>query len=176
MSGTGQRCAIWEVALTESLKARLSALLAIICALLLVSTATSAEESETGHHSKYAIAGFVGATNVHGENEFTLGIEGGFNFHPNWSVGLLFERAERDRHSSLWLVGLGWHPFGPALRFQAGLGRKDPSGEHETVFRTAIGYELELENRCFLKPYIAADFIENEDNETIFGVYIGRGF
>ena len=162
--------------MTESVKARLSALLAIICALLLVSTATSAEESETGHHSKYAIAGFVGATNEHGENEFTLGIEGSMMLSEHWSVGLLLERAERERHSSLWLVGLGWRPLGREFLLQVGVGRKDPAGKHENVLRTGIGYEVELEGGWFLSPYVAADFIENEDNETVFGLYVGRGF
>ena len=133
-------------------------------------------EEEAGHHSKYAIAGFIGSTRAHGENEFTLGIEGGMNLSERWSVGVLLERAERERHSTLWLVGLGWHPFGPELRIQLGLGRKDPSGTTENMFRAAIGYELELKDRWFMKPYIAADFIENEDNEAVFGLYVGRGF
>jgi hypothetical protein len=42
--------------------------------------------------------------------------------------------------------------------------------------RTAIAYEIELRERWFLKPYFALDFIENEEDEEVFGLYIGKGF
>lgn len=135
----------------------------------------SGHEAVTGHH-QYAIAGFVGSTRVHGENEFTLGIEGGYHLNGRWSVGAVFERAERDRHSSLLLAGVGWHPFGPELRFQLAAGIKDPSGSTEPVVRTGVGYEVEIDRGWFLKPYLAVDFIRDEDEEGVFGVYIGRGF
>jgi len=56
------------------------------------------------------------------------------------------------------------------------MGTKDPSGVKETVLRTAVGYEFKLDSSWFIKPYLALDFIENEENEEVIGVYIGKGF
>ena len=136
------------------------------------------EESHGSHagHSKYAIAGFIGSTHVHGEDEFTLGIEGGMNLNETWSIGAVVERAERERDSTLVLVGVGWHPIGPEFRIQLGVGRKDPAGKEENVFRAGLAYEVELRNRWFVKPYLASDFIDNEDTEIVYGFYFGRGF
>ena len=136
---------------------------------------TPEHEAEGGHH-KYALAGFVGSTRVHGENEFTLGIEGGYRISANWNVGFVVERAERERDTTLVLVGVGWHPFGPEWRLQLAAGIKDPSGTTEAVVRTGLGYEIEFESGWAVKPYVAVDFINNEDNEGVFGVYIGRRF
>jgi hypothetical protein len=134
------------------------------------------QEAHEETHHRYAVAGFVGSTRVGSDNEFTLGVEAGMHLNSKWSIGAVIERAERERHSTLVMVGVGWHPIGAALRFQLGLGRKDPSGKEETVVRTAVAYEIELRDRWFLKPYLAVDFIEDEENEEVFGVYIGRGF
>ena len=150
-----------------------------LVSLLLYRPAIAQEEHEGTHESgghRYAIAGFVGSTHVGSEHEFTLGIEAGMNLSSQWSIGAVIERAERERDSTLLLVGVGWHPLGPALRFQLGLGRKDPSGKEETVVRTGVAYELELKEHWFLKPYLAIDFIDDEENEEVFGVYIGRTF
>jgi hypothetical protein len=152
-------------------------------ALLLLGSAGALAAQEGGHeaggdteHHRFGIAGFIGSTLVGSENEFTVGIEGGMHLNSNWSVGVVFERAERERHSTLILAGVGWHPTGTELRLQLGLGRKDPAGTTENVLRTGIAYELEAASGWFLEPYLAIDFINNEDNEGVFGVYIGKGF
>ena len=152
-------------------------LLMTACGLASVAQSVSAQEhaeAESAH--RWAIAGFVGATRVHGENESTLGLEGGYSVSPEWSIGAVVERSNRRRDTTLVLAGIGWHPFGPGLRLQLGVGTKDPSGTRELVYRLGFGYEFELENSWLLKPYIAVDFIENEENEQVFGLYIGRGF
>jgi hypothetical protein len=138
----------------------------------------NAHEAEAAEHhsSRFAVAGFIGATREHGRNEPTLGVEGGFNISETWSVGAVIERADRKRDSTLVLLGVGWHPFGPALRFQFGVGSKDPAGKRETVIRTGIAYEIELRERWFVKPYLALDFIEHAEDEEVLGVYIGKGF
>ena len=155
--------------------------LTIGMALLFIALPSAAQQETHGHeadggHHQYAVAGFIGSTRAHGENEFTLGVEFGYHLNSRWSIGAVFERAERERHTSLLLAGVGWHPFGPALRFQLAAGIKDPSGTTEAVLRTGVGYEMELDNGWFIKPYLAADFISNEDTEGVFGLYIGRGF
>jgi hypothetical protein len=147
-----------------------------LVALLSASLPGHAEEEKQHPHKKYAIAAFLGSTRVDSSNEFTVGVEAGYSINSNWSIGAVLERAERSQHSTLFLLGLGWHPIGPALRLQLGAGRKDPSGHAETVVRTGVAYELELEHDWFIKPYIALDFISHEDNEQVFGIYIGKGF
>lgn len=134
------------------------------------------QESGTEHHRAFALAGFVGGTHASSGNAFTLGFEAGMHLSETWSVGAVVERAERERDTTLLLLGVGWHPLGPELRFQAGIGRKDPAGREENVLRLGVGYELALGNRWFIKPYLAADFIEDAGNEEVFGVYVGRGF
>ncbi len=134
------------------------------------------EESAHSGHGRYALAVFVGGTAVDEGSEFTLGIEGGMHLSERWSIGAVIERAERNQHSTLFLVGVGWHPFGPGFRAQLGVGRKDPRGKQENVLRAGFAWEAEIDNGWFVKPYLAQDFIENEDSETVYGVYIGRTF
>ena len=147
-----------------------------LLALLSASLPGNAEEEKQHPHKKYAIAAFLGGTRADSSNEFTVGVEAGYNINSNWSVGAVLERADREQHSTLFLLGFGWHPTGPGLRLQFGAGRKDPSGDTETVVRTGVAYELEMEHDWFIKPYIALDFISHEDNEQVFGIYIGKGF
>jgi hypothetical protein len=167
----------------DSMRAHSGKLARLGAALLLLGLTGGLQAQEGGHeageaapHHRFGIAGFIGSTRVGGENEFTVGIDGGMRLNSNWSIGAVIERAERERHSTLLLAGVGWHPTGTDLRLQVGLGRKDPAGTTETVLRTAVAYELEAESGWFLKPYLAIDFITNEDNEGVFGVYIGKGF
>ena len=42
--------------------------------------------------------------------------------------------------------------------------------------RTGLAYEMEIDKGWFLKPSLALDFIDGEDNEGVFGLYIGRAF
>ena len=147
-----------------------------LAAIFLFSLPGNAQEEEEHAHNKYAIAAFVGGTHVGGTNEFTLGIEGGYAINSTWSIGGVLERSERGESSTLILLGVGWHPIGPTFRLQLAAGRKDPSGHTENVVRTGIAYELEMENNWFIKPYLAIDFISHEENEEVFGIYIGRSF
>ena len=85
------------------------------------------------------------------------------------------ERADREQDSTLLLAGVGWN-FYRGFRLGVGFGRKDPADEREFVSRLALAYEFELGRAWFIKPYLAKDFIKNEDNEEVFGAYVGRGF
>ena len=126
-------------------------------------------------HHRFALGIFLGATHVHSENEFTYGVEFAYNFHPKWSIGAVLEQAERESETTFFLLGVGWHPV-RNWRLQAGIGTKDPSGHSETVGRLGLTYEWELKNGWFIKPYLAADFIEHEDTETVYGAYFGKAF
>ena len=136
----------------------------------------SEEHHEGGHH-KYFGSVFLGATKVHDEHESTLGIEFGINLNRYWSTAFLIERSDREKDTTLWLAQLELHPTAnQRLRFVAGVGRKDPSGEEENVGRLGIGYEIPFSGSSFVKPFIARDFIENHDDEDVYGLYVGRGF
>jgi hypothetical protein len=131
---------------------------------------------EHAEHGRYGIGLFVGGTHAESEHLFTLGVEAGINLNANWSVGAVAETTERGKRSSLFLAGLGWHPWGPGLRFQLGAGIKDPSGEHEGILRTGITYEVAIGHGWFVKPYLAWDFIRDHDAEAVYGAYVGRVF
>ena len=128
------------------------------------------------HHERYAIGLFVGSTREDDDDQFTLGVEAGYMINRNWSAGAVVERADRRRESTLYLAGLGWHPRGSALRVQVGVGRKDPAGNYETVYRLGVAYEFGVAQGWFVKPYLALDFIEHHDNEEVVGLYLGRAF
>lgn len=147
----------------------------LILAITAVGTVNAAEtESEHGH-PKNAIALFMGATHAHGENEPTLGLEFGTNLNETWSIGGVIERSDRGKETTLLLAGVGWHPR-QKMRLQLAVGRKDPSDSRENVLRTAMTYEYELAHHWFIKPYLAYDFIEHEEDEPVFGLYIGKLF
>lgn len=149
-----------------------------LAACLATAQASESGDEAAGEHAhyRYAVAGFVGATRVHGENQPTFGIEAGMALNREFSIGAVIERADRQRDSTLILAGVGWHPFGPGIRAQFGVGTKDPSGSTEFVFRAGLGWEHELHDGWLVKPYVAYDVISNEKNEGVFGVYIGRMF
>jgi len=152
---------------------------AIVCIPLLLglssfNVSASEAEGEKPHH-RWGVGVFLGATHAHGKNESTVGFELGHVINKNWSIGAVVERAEREEHSTLLLVGLGWHPW-EGLRLQLGAGRKDPSGTQENVLRTGITYDWEFAPTWVLKPYFALDFIENEETEEVFGFYFGKLF
>ena len=79
-----------------------------LLALLSASLPGNAEEEKQHPHKKYAIAAFLGGTRADSSNEFTVGVEAGYNINSNWSVGAVLERADREQHSTLFLLGFGW--------------------------------------------------------------------
>ncbi|MDA9982333.1 hypothetical protein N9H39_06270 [Gammaproteobacteria bacterium] len=150
--------------------------------LSLGSIAAIADESESEGthggeeaHGKHALAAFVGVTREHSENRETLGIEYSYRINKSWSVGGVLERAERDKHSTLAIVFVHLWPY-KGLFLGAGVGRKDPGDERENTLRTTIGYEFELGGGWSIAPQANLDVIENEENEEVYGVAIGKRF
>ena len=133
------------------------------------------EEQHEEHGHKWAIGLFIGLTRAHSDNESTLGIELERILSPKWSIAGLVERADRNEDSTLLMALVGWRPW-RGLTLQLGAGRKDPGNEREVVYRTGMSYEFELAPTWVLKPYIAVDFIQNEEDEEVFGFYIGKLF
>ncbi len=92
-----------------------SATLRVFWVLVLVSSllgpglsdaVASEAEGEESHH-KFVAGLFLGATHAHGKNEATLALEAGYNFHPQWTVGGIVERAEREVDTTLFLAAVG---------------------------------------------------------------------
>jgi len=146
--------------------------------LLLQSLPVSAAEHETEAHEaapRYVLGVFLGYTRAHGENEPTIGVEGGFNINEKWSAGAVVEQTNKGRDTTMLLLGVGYHPT-RSLRLQLGLGKKDPGETSENVLRLGLAYEFELANEWFIKPYAAYDYIDNEENEPVVGFYFGKAF
>ena len=150
--------------------------LAMSCSPVTISQANEKEQhEEEGHHEPWGLALFVGTTRGHGENHPTLGLDLSYHLNENWSVGGVIERADREKESTLLIAGVGWHPH-QRLELQLGAGRKDPAEKRENMARVALTYRFPLKNSWFLAPYIARDFIEHEEDEDVFGLYLGKSF
>jgi hypothetical protein len=149
---------------------------AALVLFLPVACAFAQEHSGEGHHPRRAVAAFVGSTRAEGNSEPTVGIEAGYQINSEWSVGAVLERADRNRDSTMVLAGVGWHPGGSPFRLQLGIGRKDPAGDYETVYRIGAAYEWLFPENWLIKPYLAVDMIEQHDNETVLGIYFGKMF
>ena len=126
-------------------------------------------------HGRHALGLFFGITREHGHNRETIGIEYSYRINRYWTVGGLVERAERDQSSTL--TNFFVHFWATeALYFGGGLGRKDPGEERRTTYRATIGYEFEVAENWFVEPQFHYDWIEEEDNEEVIGIAIGRKF
>ena len=147
----------------------------IIIALPLVLGSTSTFASEVEHHAKHMLGPFVGITREHGHNRYTAGIEYSYRVNQTWSVGAVIERAERDNDSMLTNIFAHVWPF-KGLYFGFGVGRKDPGDERENLLRGTIGYEFELRGGWGISPQFNLDLIQNEENEEVYGVVIGKRF
>lgn len=141
-----------------------------------------ADEAENGEgelyheeHGHNTLGIFLGITREHEHNRETIGIEYSYRINRYWSVGGLVERAERDKSSSLTNVFLHFWPT-EFLYFGAGYGRKDPGEERQNTGRLTLGYEIEIGKSWSISPQANVDFIEDEENEEVYGLVIGRRF
>jgi hypothetical protein len=87
----------------------------------------------------------------------------------------VIERAERDMDSTLAIVFVHLWPY-KGLFLGIGGGRKDPGDERENTLRGTIGYEFELGGGWSIAPQANLDVIENEENEEVYGIAIGKRF
>lgn len=149
--------------------------------MLLVPAFAWAEESDGGErhgeeqHGKHALALFVGVTREHGDDLATLGLEYSYRIHRLWSLGAVIERADRDNDSTLAIVFAHLWPY-KGLFLGAGIGRKDPGDERENTVRATIGYEIEIGGGWSVAPQANLDMIENEEDEEVYGLAIGKRF
>ena len=148
---------------------------AALCLLFSVIVFASETQNLEETHRKHALAVFVGVTNEEGDYLETLGFEYSYRIHKNWSVGGVVERAEREKHSTIVLGFVHLWPY-KELFLGFGLGRKDPEEERENTFRATIGYEFELGGGWSIAPQANVDFIENHENEEVYGITIGKRF
>jgi len=133
------------------------------------------EENHGKHEYRHDLSVFLGATRAEGENLETAGIEYAYRINENWKVGALVERAVRVSDSTLVIAFASFHPY-KGWFIGGGLGRKDPGPDRENTARLSFGYEFEFGGGWLLSPQIHKDFIENEEDEEVFGLAIGRNF
>jgi len=130
---------------------------------------------EGGGHLRHSLGLFLGATKEHDEYHDTLGIEYVYRINRLWSVGGVIERADRDKSSTLTNIFAHLHPW-RGLYFGGGVGKKDPGEERENVGRVTIGWEFEIGKRWAISPQANLDFIEDAENEEVYGVIFGIRF
>lgn len=143
----------------------------VLLVVVMPTTAVASEETngEEEFHRRHALGIFLGVTREESESLETIGIEYAYRFHQNWSVGAVAERADREKDSTLVIAFVDLHPYkGWFLR--GGVGRKDPAGKEENTARIGIGYEFELAGGWAIVPQVSKDFIEDEEDEEVFGV------
>lgn len=164
------------------MKSRRLANIVVALCLSLGSTAAIADESEIEGapgseeaDAKHSLGIFLGVTREHDENLDTLGIEYSYRINKLWSVGGVLERAERDKHSTLAILFVHLWPY-KGLFLGGGVGRKDPGDERENTLRATIGYEFELGGGWSIAPSANLDYIENEENEEVYGIAFGKRF
>ena len=127
------------------------------------------------HHGRHNLGLFVGITREHEHNRETIGIEYSYRINRYWSAGAVVERAERDKDSTLAVAFIHFWPT-EFLYLGLGVGRKDPGEEREVTYRGTIGYEFELGKGWSLSPQANIDWIEDEDNEEVYGLVIAKRF
>lgn len=157
-------------------------LLLVTAALLMLSAGLAANEDahDEAHeveeiHHKHSLGIFGGITVEDGENLSTWGVEYTYRINKRWSVGGVIERADREADSTLGIIFAHYFPY-KGLYIGGGVGRKDPGDARENTFRASIGYEFELEGGWALNPQINVDFIENHDEEKVYGIAFGKQF
>jgi hypothetical protein len=152
----------------------------MLCVLFSAGAIADEAGSEATHgsgesHGKNALAVFAGVTREHDENLQTLGIEYSYRINESWSVGGVIERADREQDSTLVIAFAHFWPY-KDLFLGAGIGRKDPGGKRQNTFRATIGYEFEIGRGWSIAPEANLDVIENEENEEVYGIVIGKRF
>jgi hypothetical protein len=147
----------------------------IISALLLSLLPLGSFAAETEHHGRHSLGLFAGITREHKHNRETIGIEYSYRISRYWSAGAVVERAERDKNSTLAIAFVHLWPT-EFLYLGVGIGRKDPGEERENVLRGTIGYEFELGKGWAISPQANVDVIENNENEEVYGLVLGKRF
>ncbi len=134
-----------------------------------VAVASEETHGEEEDAYKHLLGLFVGVTREESESLETLGIEYAYRINRHWSIGALAERADREKASTLVLATVTLFPY-KRWFIGGGVGRKDPGDERENTVRVSIGYEFEFDGGWGFAPQAAKDFIENEEDEEVYGI------
>jgi hypothetical protein len=149
----------------------------VLCLSFMTSGAVASEEmhgEEEAEH-KHVLGIFLGVTREESEDLETMGIEYAYRISRLWSVGALVERADREKDSTLILAVVTLRPY-RGWFLSGGIGKKDPGDERETTTRIGIGYEFEFAGGWAIAPQVNKDFIENEEDEEVYGITFSKLF
>ena len=131
-----------------------------------------------GHHGPNIIEFFAGTTiaehNGNTESSPSIGASYRYAFSPKVSAGLLAEYAGGSL--DYWVVGapIVFHVGQGGWQLTAMPGAEISSGHTEFLFRTAVGYDFEMDGYS-IKPEIGADFVDGHAT-IILGVNLGFRF
>lgn len=155
--------------------------------MLAVAGAASAQapDPEEGHEMEtpYNVAAlFLGNTNEHHANGFSLGLEYERRVSELIGVGAIVEHAGGDIDSTITIAALYVHPYA-GLLVVLGVGAefksaREEDGEEEAatsgiVGRIGLGYEFEFDH-LVLVPQVNLDVFEREEAVVVGAVFAYR--
>jgi hypothetical protein len=158
-------------------------LVTALCLMVMATPVRSAEQvhgehDQAHHHHLNTAEVFIGGTyedDEHGsEDGFTVGFIYERRLNELLGVGGFYEYAAGDFDK--WSIGapLFIHPH-QGWRFVLAPGLEHRDSDDEFLFRTGVGYELELSERWVMIPEFNVDFVDSEES-YVFGVSFGYGF
>jgi len=155
-------------------KIALTILLSVMCA-----TPAVAASKSTNH----VVGGFLGASNIQDETDFSYGLEYEYKFNDTWGLGPVFERtadADHGRGVNVSLLSLYAHVT-PSVRLGLGFGEErigadDSHHSHkEDLIRVSAAYDFHFDGGFGIAPTIAVDFVDGEQAE-VFGIAFTKSF
>jgi hypothetical protein len=164
------------------IKMPLKATVCVVSCLLLIALVSGpalSEESEHGHpegvhENTNDVALFLGNTQHHDENGFSVGLDYEHRLNPIAGVGGLVEYSAGDFDSWIIAASLFVHPYkGFRLILAPGFENKDCCTNF--LFRTGIAYQFEIDNKWSISPEYDIDFVHGEAAH-VYGISFGIGF
>ncbi len=146
-----------------------------LLSLILVSSVTYASSDEYRHF----VGGFLGATTMGNETNFSYGFEYEYKLSKRWGAGVVFEKTNDAHHGDgvdVTLAAGYLHPW-QELRFGVGFGQEKLAGDHghtEDLIRLSVSYDFHLAG-FGVAPTMAVDFIDG-DTAKVIGVAFIKSF
>jgi len=153
------------------------AVAALMTAPFAASAAAGAEQHALPHHHLSVMLGYVLERKREKDEEAgAIGLDYGYRFHENWSIGGFVEGVGTDliRDVSVGVVA-NYHPAGGWALF-AGPGYEFAEKHDEWLFRVGAGYDFTLQNKWTLGPKLVYDVISGGKRTYILGLALGREF
>ncbi len=152
-------------------------LVAVIGSFVVPVIAESSESKQAeGHQAhKHHVSLFLGNTHdYHSEDAFTVGVEYELRVHEFLGLAALIDHAAGDVDSTVAGAGIMVHPCGD-LRLLAAGANDHHAGDDEFIVRLGAMYDFWVDGWS-ITPSINVDLLEDNEENWVYGVGIGRGF